>query len=167
MRNLYRAVPRPGKGKGLHPAKKGGYGWAKKKRNDEADTGMGWIFVLTGLGGLGCDQIKIGTTRNHPVLQAIALQHANFTRHWTDEREIRAKHRIDPPQLWASFTDDRWASKLRMSRLFVSGYAEEGQDVPMDLEAILRAMGEATGQTPTRLSLTSPEKYTNVAHITC
>ena len=174
MRNLYRPPPRPdlfyGKKK-AHPAKRGSVGWATRERNNDADTGAGYVYVLTGLGGLAGDVIKVGQTRNHPSYRADTIRHADIAKHWSDERAIRARHEADPPQLWACFVPDRKLAKTKMSQALVSGYSEKGgreTDSPMpDLDTILRVMTEVTGQTPARFSLIPPDTdRATVARIT-
>lgn len=152
-RQRYRPHPRPGKGNGAHPpTNRGSVGWTTKQRNDATDTGAGYVFVLSGMGGAACDQIQFGTTRNHPAVRAVWLQNANLTKHWADERTIRAKHRANPPQLWACFVPDRKATKARISQALVGGYSDsEGRDVPLpDLATVLNAMGEVTGSATVR-----------------
>lgn len=162
MRNLYRAVPRPGTGK--RPLYgKGSKAWETRARNNESDDGSGWVFVVTGLGGLACDRIHVGQTRNHPSFSAITLHKANLVTHWAHYREIEAHHRLVPRQLWAVPVPDRRAAKLRMSQMLI----EEGVTDP-NLAAVLRVMGAVTGIEPARFSLIPPtDNDTIVATMTC
>lgn len=162
MRNLYRAPPRPGKGKG-HPAKRGGVGWAIRKRNDETDDGSGWLYVLTGMGGPSCDVIVVGQTRNHPSARAWQILKRNLVKHWFDSRVIGNRHKSEPPQLWASRSTDRKRDDRRIHRLLVDDYfarEEEGgqPEIAIDLVTALRVMAEVTAELPTRFSLIPPEK---------
>jgi hypothetical protein len=155
MRNLYRAPPRPGKGK-VHPAKRGGVGWAAKKRNDEADDGSGWVYLLTGMGGRSCDQVVMGQTRNHPAIRAMQIQSRNKVAHWSDSRLIDERHRSDPPQLWACQCPDRRTAAAAIHRLLVEDYfarEEAGDTSQPSLATILRVMEQVTGELPLRFSL--------------
>lgn len=145
----------PGKGKRLHPAKRGSVGWAARMRNDEADTGAGHVYVLTGMGGLAGDLTKSGHTRNHPSLRAESIIRSDLSKHWADEREIRAKRRGNPPQLWASPATDRVRAAAEIHRQLVEWYFAQA-DRMADLATILRIMGEVTGNPAVTYPLVAP-----------